>query len=145
VCHSDLQLMHDCLPRWYRSWLAGIFYSPWGMAISTPVVISPVWGCGKCRSCRSGADNYCDHPNPAGSGGPGRNGGLAEYMVVPVSAMVPLNSLEPADTALLTDTGLTSYHAVKRCLPLLTPDTAAVVIGVGGRGHLAVEFLSVFL
>lgn len=30
-----------------------------------------------------------------------------------------------------------SYHAVKQCLPILTPDTTAVVIGVGGLGHLA--------
>ena len=64
-------------------------------------------------------------------------------MVVPVSAMVPLNSLDPAETAPLTDAGLTSYHAVKQCLPTLTPNTAAVVIGVGGLGHLAVEFISV--
>ena len=157
ACHSDLHVMHEWSPEvvpqlagWNLPFTMGHENAGWieggetaGMAIGTPVVISTVWGCGKCRSCRSGADNYCDHPNPAGSGGLGRNGGLAEYMVVPVSAMVPLNSLEPADAAPLTDAGLTSYHAVKRCLPLLTPDTAAVVIGVGGLGHLAVEFLSV--
>jgi propanol-preferring alcohol dehydrogenase len=56
-----------------------------GMDIGSPVVISPAWGCGKCRSCRTGATNYCDHPNPAGVGGLGRNGGMAEYMAVLVS------------------------------------------------------------
>jgi len=157
ACHSDLHVMHEWSPEvipqlsgWKLPFTLGHENAGWieggetsGMKIGTPVVISPVWGCGKCRSCRSGADNYCDQPNPAGSGGLGRNGGLAEYMVVPASAMVPLNSLEPADAAPLTDAGLTSYHAVKQSLPMLTPDTAAVVIGVGGLGHLAVEFLSV--
>jgi len=155
ACHSDLHIMHEWSPElvprlagWSLPFTLGHENAGWieggetaGMEIGAPVVISPVWGCGKCRSCRSGADNYCDHPNPAGSGGLGRNGGMAEYMVVPVSAMVPLNSLAPADAAPLTDAGLTSYHAVKQCLPVLTPDTTAVVIGVGGLGHLAVEFL----
>jgi propanol-preferring alcohol dehydrogenase len=113
-----------------------------GMEIGTPVVISPTWNCGKCRSCRAGASNYCDDPDFVVSGGQGRNGGFDEYMVVPVNTMVRLNSLEPADAAPLTDAGLTSYHAVKQCLPILTPDTAVVVIGVGGLGRLAVEFLS---
>lgn len=156
ACHSDLHIMHEWTPEalpqlagWSLPFTLGHENAGWieggetaGMEAGAPVVISPVWGCGKCRSCRAGADNYCDYPNPAGSGGLGRNGGMAEYMVVPVSAMVPLNTLEPADAAPLTDAGLTSYHAVKQCLPILTPDTAVVVIGVGGLGHLAVEFLS---
>jgi propanol-preferring alcohol dehydrogenase len=157
ACHSDLHVMHEWSPEaipqlagWSLPFTLGHENAGWieggetaGMEIGTPVVISPVWGCGKCRSCRAGADNYCDHPNPSGSGGLGRDGGMAEYMVVPFNAIVPLNSLEPADAAPLTDAGLTSYHAVKQCLTILTPDTAAVVIGVGGLGHLAVEFLSV--
>jgi len=157
ACHSDLHVMHEWTPEamprlagWSLPFTLGHENAGWieggetaGMELGAPVVISPVWGCGKCRSCRTGADNYCDHPNPAGSGGLGRDGGMAEYMVVPVSAVVPLTSLEPAEAAPLTDAGLTSYHAVKQCLPILTPDTTAVVIGVGGLGHLAVEFLSV--
>jgi propanol-preferring alcohol dehydrogenase len=41
----------------------------------------------------------------------------------------------------LTDAGLTSYHAVKRSLDVLPPDAAALVIGVGGFGHMAVVYL----
>jgi propanol-preferring alcohol dehydrogenase len=41
----------------------------------------------------------------------------------------------------LTDAGLTSYHAVKHSLDVLTPDSAALVIGVGGLGHMAVAYL----
>lgn len=155
ACHSDLHLMHewtpDLLPQiagWSLPFTVGHENAGWieggdtaGMDIGAPVVISPTWGCGKCRSCRAGVTNYCENPNPGGSGGLGRNGGMAEYMVAPASAMVPLNSLEPAEAAPLTDAGLTSYHAVKRCLPLLTPDTTAVVIGVGGLGQMAIQFL----
>ena len=75
------------------------------------------------------------------SGGLGLNGGMAEYMVAPARCVVPVPSMDPADAAPLTDAGLTSYHAVKKVLPILVPGTTAVVIGVGGLGHLAVEFL----
>lgn len=155
ACHSDLHLMQewtpDLLPQiagWSLPFTLGHENAGWieggdtaGFALGDPVVISPTWGCGKCRSCRAGVTNYCENPNPMGSGGLGRNGGMAEYMVAPASAMVPLNSLEPAEAAPLTDAGLTSYHAVKRCLPLLTPDTTVVVIGVGGLGQMAIQFL----
>lgn len=62
-------------------------------------------------------------------------------MVAPSHCLVPLDSLDPADAAPFTDAGLTSYHAVKQVAPFLRPGTAAVVIGIGGLGHLAVEFL----
>ena len=62
-----------------------------GMDINTPVVIAPAWGCWTCKFCRADAESYCDYPDPAGSGGLGRNGGLAEYMVASASLMIPLN------------------------------------------------------
>ena len=155
ACHSDLHLMHEWSPD-ERPELAAVPLpftighenAGWveggdtgGLDIGTPVVVAPSWSCGRCRSCRLGLTNYCDTPPYLGTGGLGLNGGMAEYMVAPASCLVPLNSLEPAEAAPLTDAGLTSYHAVKQCLSLLTPGTAAVVIGVGGLGHLAVEFL----
>jgi len=113
------------------------------MDMGAPVVISPTWSCGRCGPCRTGETNYCEHPDPAGAGGLGRNGGLAEFMVVPTNCLVALNNLAPDEAAPLTDAGLTSYHAVKQCLRFLAPGSTAVVIGVGGLGHLAVEFLKV--
>lgn len=52
--------------------------------------------------------------------------------------------LDPAEAAPLTDAALTSYHAVRRSLPLLGPGSNAVVIGAGGLGHMAVQLLRVF-
>jgi propanol-preferring alcohol dehydrogenase len=54
---------------------------------------------------------------------------------------VPLGDLDPVTAAPLTDAGLTPYHAVKRSLSLLLPGSTAVVIGVGGLGHLAIQIV----
>jgi propanol-preferring alcohol dehydrogenase len=43
----------------------------------------------------------------------------------------------------LTDAALTPYHAIKRALPALSPGTSAVVLGLGGLGHMAVQLLRV--
>jgi len=56
--------------------------------------------------------------------------------------LVPIGDLDPVQAAPLTDAGLTPYHAIKRSLPLLVPGSSAVVIGVGGLGHMAVQILA---
>ncbi len=52
-----------------------------------------------------------------------------------------LPGLDPVRAAPLTDAALTSYHAVKLSLPQLHPQSTAVVLGVGGLGHMAVQIL----
>jgi propanol-preferring alcohol dehydrogenase len=67
---------------------------------------------------------------------------MAECLLVPdARLLVPLGDLDPRDAAPLTDAALTPYHAIKSGLPLLAPGTWALVIGVGGLGHLAVQLL----
>ncbi len=64
-------------------------------------------------------------------------------MLVPDARhLVPLGDLDPIDAAPLSDAGLTPYHAIKRSLHLLGPGSVAVVIGVGGLGHMAVQMLA---
>jgi propanol-preferring alcohol dehydrogenase len=95
--------------------------------------------CGKCTWCRRGADNYCvDSWHGRGFG---LDGGLASHLVVARRDLVPLGSLSPQQAAPLTDAGATSYHAVRRVLPKLRPGSTAVVIGVGGLGGYAVQWL----
>ncbi len=155
ACHSDLHIMDEWTPENFppiaawplpftlghenAGWIEGGDI-PYGMEAGDPVVVSPTWSCGMCAACRLGSTNYCDREDLL-VGGLGRDGGFAEFMVAPSNCLVPLKSLSPSLAAPLTDAGLTSYHAVKRCLPKLTPDTSVVVIGIGGLGHLAVEFL----
>ncbi len=63
-------------------------------------------------------------------------------MIVPAGRhLVPLQGLDPAVAAPLTDAGLTPYHAVRQALPRLVPGTTAVVIGVGGLGHYGLQFI----
>jgi propanol-preferring alcohol dehydrogenase len=49
--------------------------------------------------------------------------------------------MAPVLAAPLTDAGLTPYHAVRRSLGKLSPTSTAVVLGVGGLGHLAIQIL----
>ena len=78
----------------------------------------------------------------AAGGGLGRDGGMAEYMLVPdTRLLVPLGDLDPRDAAPLSDAALTPYHALKLALAKLVPGTSVLVIGVGGLGHMAVQLV----
>ncbi|MFJ9778830.1 alcohol dehydrogenase catalytic domain-containing protein [Amycolatopsis sp. NPDC101161] len=107
------------------------------------VVHAPV-GCGRCDRCARGETNYCDdgHESGATGFGLGLDGGMADAVVVDAARLVPSAGLEPAHAAVLADAGLTSYHAVAGSLSRLAgEDAVAVVIGVGGLGHVAVSIL----
>jgi propanol-preferring alcohol dehydrogenase len=54
---------------------------------------------------------------------------------------VPIGDLDPIEAAPLTDAGLTTYTAIKSALPVIYPGSTAVVIGIGGLGLYAVQFL----
>jgi len=115
-----------------------------GLEPGTPVAVYGPQGCGRCYPCSHGKENYC--PDAAGLGifppGLGAPGTMAEYLVVPDARhLVPLGDLDPAANVALTDAGLTPYHAIKGSLGKLGPGTAAVVIGTGGLGHVAVQLL----
>jgi alcohol dehydrogenase, propanol-preferring len=157
ACHSDLHLMHDFeggLLPWGPPFTlghenagrvhalgAGVTAS---LEVGMPVAVYGPWGCGRCRRCLLGMENYCEHPAEQGAagGGLGRDGGMARYMLVPHPRwLVPLGDLDPVLAAPLTDAGLTPYHAIKRSLQLLVPGSTAVVIGAGGLGHMGVQLL----
>jgi propanol-preferring alcohol dehydrogenase len=152
LCHSDLHAVDDltCCPphldielplalgHEVAGWVEALGPGVQGLDIGQPCAIT-IAGCGQCVLCAQGWNNYCRSRGK--QVGMGLGGGLSEYVVAPVSAIVPLRSLAPWQAAPLTDAGLSSYHAVKRVLPLLTPASSVVVIGVGGLGHLAVAAL----
>jgi alcohol dehydrogenase, propanol-preferring len=159
ACHSDLHLMHDfgagVLP-WGPPFTLGHENAGWvhelgdgvgGLEVGQAVAVYGAWGCGTCARCRMGVETHCENlaaaPVPSGGGGLGMDGGMAELMLVPdARLLVPLpEGLDPPQAAPLTDAGLTPYHAVRRSWAKLTPDATAVVIGVGGLGHLAVQIL----
>jgi NAD+-dependent secondary alcohol dehydrogenase Adh1 len=103
------------------------------------VLVFPPWSCGLCVPCRRGIDMLCARHDFTGLT---VDGGFADYVLVPERSLVPLPAgVEPVEVAPHSDAGLTAYHAVKRLAPLAGPGSTAVVIGVGGVGHIALQLL----
>jgi len=151
ACHSDLHVMEWPEGPWPLPFTLGHENAGWvedvgagvdGFAAGDAVAVCGPWGCGRCRECRRGHETLCERMGRSGvwSGGLGRDGGMAESMLVPdARLLVALDGLDPRDAAPLTDAALTPYHAIKRSLPLLVPGSTAVLIGIGGLGHLGVQ------
>jgi NAD+-dependent secondary alcohol dehydrogenase Adh1 len=73
------------------------------------------------------------------------DGGFAEYMVTSERGLVRLPAgLHPLDVAPHADAGLAAYHAVKKAAGTLGAGDAAVVLGAGGLGHIAIQLLKLF-
>jgi propanol-preferring alcohol dehydrogenase len=154
ACHSDLHVIEAREPRpWPLPMTLGHENTGWietlgagvrGWEPGQPVAVYGPWGCGRCRQCRLSAENNCERAAalPYHGGGVGLDGGMAEFMLVPSDRLlIELGDLDPVLAAPLTDAGLTPYHAIKRALPLLVGGSTAVVIGIGGLGHLALQLL----
>jgi propanol-preferring alcohol dehydrogenase len=155
LCHSDLHLMHwpagtlpYALPFTLGHEVAGevaaLGDGAEGVDVGDSLLVYGPWGCGVCPRCSRGEEHLCERRDlRRGTGcGLGRNGGLAEYVVLPSPRLaVGIGDLDPAAAAPLADAALTPYHAVKRALRDLRPGSATVVIGVGGLGHVAVQLL----
>ena len=111
-----------------------------GLASGTVVAVYELLGCGRCSACARGQDNVCRDVIP-GAIGITRDGGMAEHVVAPARNLVALGDVDPVHAAPLTDAGMTALHAVERGRPQLEPGATAVVVGIGGLGHLAVQFV----
>ncbi len=156
ACHSDLHVMDEFEPGMVpyelpftlghenAGWVHALGAGVTGFEVGEPVAVYGPWGCGTCARCRVGAENYCVKAAEIGAagGGLGRNGGMADLMLVPdARLLVRLGDLDPIQAAPLTDAGLTPYHAIVRSRDQLGAGTAAVVIGAGGLGHMAIQIL----
>lgn len=157
ACHSDVAIFHEfdegLNPQMDPEFVLGHENSGWieelgpgveGFEIgSAHLVYGPV-GCGHCRACTRGQDTYCENAAemPYAGIGLGRDGGMAEYLVVPARNLVPLGDADPIDAAPLADAALTPYHAIKLALPKLNGGGKSVlVIGLGGLGMIGVQIL----
>jgi alcohol dehydrogenase, propanol-preferring len=155
ACHSDLHVMEwppGTLPyelpftlgHENAGWIEAVGPGVSGWDLGAGVAVYGPWGCGRCRACRSTLETLCERGAEIGAagGGLGRDGGMAEYMLVPdTRLLVPLGDLDPRDAAPLSDAALTPYHALKLALAKLVPGTSVLVIGVGGLGHMAVQLV----
>jgi len=153
VCHSDLHVLHleksmgaaFTLGHEGSGWIDALGPGVTGHEIGDAVLVNLVWSCGQCRPCVNGHDNACvtggRHNHPP-SPGLGPDGAMADYMLVPARHALPLGEIDPVAAGPLADAALTPMRAIDSVRERLTAGSTAVVIGVGGLGHMALQILA---
>ena len=92
--------------------------------------------CGHCDHCIAGWETLCEQQQNSGYS---IDGCLAEYTVAAADYVVPVpDGVNSTDAAPLTCAGVTTYKAIK--VAGITPAERVAVFGIGGLGHLAVQY-----
>jgi D-arabinose 1-dehydrogenase-like Zn-dependent alcohol dehydrogenase len=93
-----------------------------------------------CRECRRGDFRNCRNVKVCGIS---YDGGYQQYMVAPVEALVAIpDSLNDAEAAPLLCAGITTYNALRHSGAF--PGDLVAVQGIGGLGHLGIQFANKF-
>src|SRR6516164_9849253 len=93
-----------------------------------------------CLECRRGRFLYCRNSKVAGIS---YDGGYQEYMVAPVDALAAIPAaLSDAEAGPLLCAGVTTFNALRHSGA--SPGDLVAVQGIGGLGHLGVQFASKF-
>jgi D-arabinose 1-dehydrogenase-like Zn-dependent alcohol dehydrogenase len=93
-----------------------------------------------CRACRRGDFRNCRNLKIPGIT---YDGGYQEYMLAPVEALVPIpESLSDVEAAPLLCAGITTYNALRHSGAY--PGDLVAVQGIGGLGHLGIQFANKF-
>jgi propanol-preferring alcohol dehydrogenase len=94
------------------------------------------YGCGACGYCVDGRETLCESQRNTGYS---VDGGLREYSTADARYVVKVpDGVDPIDAAPLTCAGVTTYKAVK--VAHIVPAERVAVFGIGGLGHLAVQY-----
>jgi D-arabinose 1-dehydrogenase-like Zn-dependent alcohol dehydrogenase len=95
---------------------------------------------GTCLPCRRGDFGNCQNLKIAGIS---YDGGYQQYMVAPVDALTAIpESLSDVEAAPLLCAGITTYNALRHGGAL--PGDLVAVLGIGGLGHLGIQFANKF-
>lgn len=160
VCHTDLHIADGSEPRVELPVTLGHEVAGWvdaigpetprsrfgkrlrprrRLAVGDPVLVFGGWGCGACRECAAGEEQRCERGRAPGFQ---EDGGYAEYLLVPDPRhLVQLGALDPVRAAPLADAGVTPYRAVRRAASWLEPGARVLLIGAGGLGQFALQYL----
>ncbi|HEX3322484.1 MAG TPA: alcohol dehydrogenase [Terriglobales bacterium] len=93
-----------------------------------------------CRECRRGDFRNCRNVKVCGIS---YDGGYQEYMIAPVEALVAIpDNLRDVDAAPLLCAGITTYNALRHSGAM--PGDLVAVQGIGGLGHLGIQFANKF-
>jgi uncharacterized zinc-type alcohol dehydrogenase-like protein len=150
VCHSDASLIDN---DWGMSQypfipgheiigtIAAVGSEVQGFVVGDRVGIG--WqadSCGRCEWCRKGEENLCPQAQPTCVH---RHGGYAESVRVNARFAVKIPAaLESDSAAPLLCAGITVYSPLRSLG--INPSSRVGVIGIGGLGHLAIQFARVF-
>ena len=92
--------------------------------------------CSACTACRRGDFIHCQNMKIAGIS---YDGGYQQYMVAPVEALAVVpDSLQDAEAAPLLCAGVTTFNALRHSGAF--PGDLVAVQGIGGLGHLGIQF-----
>ena len=91
---------------------------------------------GTCFQCRRGDFGNCVNIKVAGIS---YDGGYQEYMLAPVEALVAIpEGLSDVEAAPLLCAGITTFNALRHSGA--SPGDLVAVLGIGGLGHLGIQF-----
>jgi len=150
ICHSDVLVKEGVLP-WIQyprvpgHEVAGIIdeAGPGASVWKAGQRVGVGWHGGHdgtCRECRRGDFRNCRNVKVTGIS---YDGGYQQYMVAPVEALVPIpDGLTDVEAAPLLDAGITTYNALRNSGAM--PGDLVAVQGIGGLGHLGVQFANRF-
>jgi NAD+-dependent secondary alcohol dehydrogenase Adh1 len=147
VCRTDLHIISGLLPvgvphvlgHENAGWVDQVGSMVTTVKIGDPVVCFPFVSNGLSTTERRGLDTNAPNRVTPGINAPG---GYAEYLLTNERAVIKVpETADLCDLATLTDAGLAAYRACKRASKLLGVGDTAIIIGIGGLGHLAVQIL----
>ena len=95
---------------------------------------------GTCLSCRRGDFRNCSNLKIPGIS---YDGGYAQYMVAPIEALAAIpESLTDVEAGPLLCAGITTFNALRHSGAL--PSDLVAIQGIGGLGHLGIQFAAKF-
>jgi len=150
VCHSDVHVVDGDWPQFAKivktplipgHEVAGVVVEK-GEAVQDLKIGDRVglpwiyWTCGECEFCHEGNENLCRQQKITGVT---NDGGYAEFVKAPASHALKIpDSLSCVQAAPLFCAGVTVYRALKNSG--ISPGQRLAIFGIGGLGHLAVQF-----
>jgi len=92
--------------------------------------------CGYCESCRRGSFITCANQRVTGIT---MDGGYEEFMLVPFEGLASIpDDIRPVDAGPLMCAGITTFNPLRNSGA--RPGDTVAVLGIGGLGHLGVQF-----
>ena len=108
-----------------------------GVTVGQKIVVNPGVSCGRCRECLLGRDNLC---RDYGILGEHRDGGYADYLVIPVANVLPRPAnLSVAEAAAFPLTMLTAWQMLVKKAQVVPGETVLVLGAASGVGTAAVQ------